>query len=620
MKVFFIVPELTLDEHTHADIFFQSCIEEVNKYTLEIYEVKYINRVSQAKKLFDENSIIIYFNNSENKYSTEIVNLIEVAKEKGSEIWPVAFNKEQRPPMSNIWEKQSYDVYEQLRLRDLKEDYLEVIGKVFARKIISRVLPTVYNDNRMIFISHRRVDGEEIAAKLCDQLDIQARNNNNFRDVICVEVGEPAQDIIDKALAKSDVMIFLHTEKSAESEWIKKELVYAVVNNIPIIWVNIDDADIDKLIIKPTNEPHIKCYSKNFANRSELVELVDNILHTSFELTMISVDKIYDQLNSFEEFCKKRSIKLIEEDSRNLIYSFNSQRNGYVYPQRSIKHYVQYFGRRCNENDLEKMKFFLDSKQYNSEKLYDSAILISNKIQVRKVHNSIVEENYEDFNLTLSNYINNGECTICDDEIIISGSFTAGDLIYRQALKDAICIFSKEILKRGFKLTFGAHPTFQNVIFEIGKMYRSNDYKEAINMYISKFFQYNISELKENAEIIECEKISEDMDINLTHMRSKMINNRESIKALICLGGVIRDGDTSKGIDEEIKIARENNIPVFIIGSVGGRSSQIAIECLQTGKWSKLNDKDNTFNEEMALSLDYRYLANKIIEIIKNEV
>lgn len=619
MKVFFLLPELTLDEHTHADIFFKSCIEEVKKYTLEIFEVKYNNKLSQVKALLDENSILILFNNSKNEYSIEIKNLIEVAKENGGEIWPIAFNKDQRPPMNNLSEKQSYDVYEQLRLRDLKEDYLEVIGKVFARKIISRVLPTVYNDNRMIFISHRRIDGEEIAAKLCDQLCIQARNNNNFRDVISVEVGEPAQDIIDKALSNSDVMIFLHTEKSAESEWIKKELIYAVVNNIPILWINIDEADITKLIIKPTDEPHIRCCSKDFENRSKLVELVDNILHTSFELAMISVDEIYDQLNTFKEFCRKRNLSLIEEDSRNLIYSLNSPRNGYIYPQRSIKHYVQCFGRRCNENDIEEMKNFLESKHFDNEKLYDSAILVSNKLKVRKVYNSIVEENYEDFNLAFSRYIN-GECPIYDDEIILSGSFTDGDVINKQALKDAVSIFAKEILKRGFKLTFGAHPTFQSLIFEIGKLYRRDDYKNAINMYISKYFKYDITKLKENATIIECEKISNDMDVNLTEMRTKMINNRSSIKALVCLGGVIRNGDTTKGIDEEIKIARENNIPIFVIGSVGGRSSQIASEYLQTGEWLKLNNQDNKFNEEVALNLDYRYLANKILETIEKEV
>lgn len=619
MKLFFILPQLTLDDHAHADVFLESCKEEVEKYTLEVYEVKYNNRVSQVKTLLDENSLMIFFNNSENEYNIELINLIKVAKEKGVEIWPVAFSKDQRPPMNSISEKQSYDVYEQLRLRDLKEDYLEVIGKVFARKIISRVLPTVYSDNRMIFISHRRVDGEDIAAKLCDQLDIQARNNNNFRDVICVEVGQPAQDIIDQALSNSDVMIFLHTEKSAESEWIKKELIYAVVNNIPILWVNIDDADIAKLVIKPTDEPHIRCCSKDFENRSKLVELVDNILHTSFELAMISVDEIYDQLNTFKEFCRIRNVNLIEEDSGNLIFSFNSPRKGYVYPQRSIKHYVQCFGRRCNENDLEKMKSFLQSKEVNNEKLYDSAILVSNKLKVRKVSNSIVQENYEDFNLTFSRYIDD-ECPIYDHEIILSGSFTDGDVIYKQSLKDAVSILAKEILKRGFKLTFGAHPTFQNLIFEIGKLYRSYDYKNAINMYISKHFEYDIKKLKENATIIECEKSSDEIDFNLTEMRTKMINNRSSIKALVCLGGVIRNGDTTKGIDEEIKIARENNIPVFVIGSVGGRSSQLASEYLRNGEWSKLNNEDNKFNEEMALNLDYRYLANKIIGTIEKKV
>lgn len=616
MKVFFILPELTLDEHEHVDIFFKSCKEEVNKYALEIYEVRYKNRLAQIKMLLDENSLMIFFNNSQNEYSIEITNLIGLAKEKGVEIWPVGFNKDQRATIDNVSEKQSYDVYEQLRIRDLKEEYLGVIGKVFARKIISRVLPTVYSNSGIIFISHRRVDGEEIAAKLCDQLTIQARDNKNFRDVICVEVGEPAQDIIDKTLSKSDIMIFLHTEKSAESKWIKKELIYALVNNIPILWVNIDEADINKLEIRPTDKPHIKCCSKDFEDRNKLVELVDNILHTSFELAMISADEIYDQLNTFKEFCRIREINLIEEDSENLIFSFDSERKGYAYPQRNIKHYVQYFGRHCNKNDFDKINTFLGAKQFNNEKLYDSAILVSNKLQVRKVHNSIVEENYEDFNLTLSRYIEN-QCPVYDYEIILSGSFTDGDVIYKQALKDAVSIFTKEILKSGFKLTFGAHPTFQNLIFEIGRLYRSNDYKDAINMYISKYFKYDLTKLKENATIIECDKISDEIDVNLTEMRTKMINNRPTIKALICLGGIIRNSDRLKGIDEEIKIARENNIPVFVIGSVGGRSSQIASEYLQNGEWTNLNNEDDIFNEDIALNLDYRYLANKIIETIK---
>ena len=50
-------------------------------------------------------------------------------------------------------------------------------------------------------------------------------------------------------------------------------------------------------------------------------------------------------------------------------------------------------------------------------------------------------------------------------------------------------MLSKIILKSGLRLTFGAHPTFQNLIFEIGKKFRTNDFQNLIQMFISKYFE-----------------------------------------------------------------------------------------------------------------------------------
>lgn len=71
-----------------------------------------------------------------------------------------------------------------------------------------------------------------------------------------------------------------------------------------------------------------------------------------------------------------------------------------------------------------------------------------------------------------------------------------------------------------------------------------------------------------------------------------------------------------QGIDEEIKIAKANNIPVFLIGSVGGRSSQLAAEYKASGKWSELNNASVELNELLTYALDYRKLIYKIIEYI----
>jgi hypothetical protein len=178
-------------------------------------------------------------------------------------------------------------------------------------------------------------------------------------------------------------------------------------------------------------------------------------------------------------------------------------------------------------------------------------------------------------------------------------------------------LFSKEILKSGFTLVFGAHPTFQNIIFDIGQKIRPKDYKQAVRMYISKFFEnkYKLSDLIINATVCETKNIESDLLKSLTEMRTNMIG-RSNVKALICMGGIIRENNVLQGIDEEIKIAKANNIPVFLIGSVGGRSSQLAAEYKASGKWSELNNASVELNELLTYALDYRKLIYKIIEYI----
>ncbi|AKN29955.1 hypothetical protein Ccar_03535 [Clostridium carboxidivorans P7] len=624
MEILFISPNLTMKEPGKGNVFLNACIKEIENYLFDIPVIRNLNHASSVMSKLDKDVLIIIFNDNLDKYPDEIVKLIDVAKEKKIDIWPVAINKDIRDPIDNIGIKQSYDVFEQLRCRNLNDEYLETIGIVFARKAISKVLPNFYSDNSLLFISHRRLDGEEIAAKFCDQLSIQARNNKSFRDVTNVEVGEVAQKVIDSSLSESDVLIFIHTEKSAESDWIQKELIYAVLNSIPIIWIRVDKANEEKLRIKPSDNPHIECKSEDFYDQNKLIKIIDSVLQKSFELIMLSSTSVYDRINTFEELCESSNLELIEENKRYLIYNLVSPRKGYIYPQRNINQYIQYFGRRCKEEDFTKIIKFLEDKKLNEHQLYDSAILLSDKVKVRKINENIVEDNYDDFYSTWQEYIN-GKAFSNDGEIIISGAFPNCDEIYKQSLYDAVNIFAKEILKNGFTLTFGSHPTFKNIIFEIGKKFRPRDYKNAINMFISKFFEkyYDISTLKMNATVTEIDVIDGNNDDerklkSLTEMREKMIS-RTNVKALICLGGVIRNGDTKQGIDEEIKIARANNIPVFIVGSVGGRSSQLAAEYRKKGNWSDINKESVILNEELAINLDYRSLANKVISAIGNK-
>lgn len=639
MNICFISLELTVYNCEHAKIFFETCKSEMDNYVVDYVVIKNIRQIPVAINKISNNTLIIMFNNKENSYDAQLTELIAKANANNAKIWTIAIDKDCREPLDLIKNKQSFEVWDKLRVRNFKvynelkarnlgNDNIKSIALLFSRKIISYISPTLCNEDFLLFVSHRRLDGEDLTARLCDKLKIQAKNDKTFRDVTDVEVGEETQEVIKSALGRSDVLIFLHTPQSAKSEWIEKELRFALLNNIPIIWIQIDDANIDTLPVKPGDKPNISCNSEDFNKEDKLTKIIDDILSQSFHLVMEYSYNIYDQINTFKDFCQNQHIKFTEESFDRMIYCLSASRKGYFYTQREIKQYVQYFGKRYSSNDIIKLNNFLDNKKYKNYNLYDSAIILSNNINYKRLqdqnNNKIIEENCEDFYYRWREYMNKVKVKY-DEEIVISGAFSECEEIYKQSLTDAVNLFSKEILKSGLTLVFGSHPTFQNIIFEIGQKVRPEDYKKAIKMYISKFFKerYNLFEIMRNATVYETEKVGtgnskEDREESLALMRNKMIN-RENVKALICMGGKIKKDANLQGIDSEIKIARASDIPVFLVGSVGGRSSQLATEYKKCGKWNELNGAPNELNEQLLYGFDYRKLANEVINFLKND-
>lgn len=328
------------------------------------------------------------------------------------------------------------------------------------------------------------------------------------------------------------------------------------MNNIPIIWIQIDNADINTLSIKPGDKPHFSYNSQDFDDESKLTKIVDDILKISFELIMAHSNDIYDQINTFKDFCANKNLEFIEEDKTQMIYNLQLSRKGYCYPQRKINQYIQYFGRRHNDLDLNKLTEFLYSKKHEDYKLYDSVVLLSNNVKMQNVNDEIIEENCDDFYYNWEKYVTEIQSKY-DDEIVISGAFPECDEIYKQSLTDAVNLFSKEILKSGFTLVFGAHPTFQNIIFDIGQKIRPKDYKQAVRMYISKFFEnkYKLSDLIINATVCETKNIESDLLKSLTEMRTNMIG-RSNVKALICMGGIIRENNVCKVLMKKLKLPK----------------------------------------------------------------
>ena len=193
--------------------------------------------------------------------------------------------------------------------------------------------------------------------------------------------------------------------------------------------------------------------------------------------------------------------------------------------------------------------------------------------------------------------------------IILSGAFPDGDEIYEASLLKALVVYSREIIKNGYTLVFGAHPTFQKLIFDIGSLYAS-DIKYSIEMHMDKAYinQYDIEDLQEKCTLVLADGLQE--------MRENMIC-RDKGEILICMGGKVKPDKSQQGVDIEMDFAKKANIPVALVGTVGGRSSEYAFEKLTEGDWSDLNPWEKSLNEALFYNMNHRLMIKKLLNNIE---
>lgn len=606
MNVIFCKPELTMTELKVATVFLQECSELLSSY---VPNVQYISTVFQMNQLLaqeaSKNDIFVFFTSEKGEYTDTILKLIRKYNDAQSRIWAIAMegNPECRRPPEPVTDKQSFDVASRKENRNPLKNNIKAIAQLFARKIVAQTLSPLYRDEVLYFISHRRKDGERVAAKLADGLRLLTRERNVYRDVVNVKVGDDAQKDIDKHLAVSDVVIFLQTEEAQYSSYIIKELCYALVNDIPVLWIQIDNATYDRMEIRPGQGPVLSYRSEEFESQDRLEEIVDEVEDKCFQLIMNSSNQVYSYIEYLSEMRNAGKIKLINDSNSVLAYGIEyREKTRDLYDSGIRKHYIQCFGRNPREDDIQN---FIDKvKRDNSYDKHDKLFLLSSHGRRDRSGQDlkVIEENYDDYLMNLEN-ISGIKRQQRNKRIIFSGAFPDCDEIYEASLLEALVVYSREIIKDGYTLVFGAHPTFQKLIFDIGSLYAS-DVKYSIEMHMDKAYidQYDIEELQENCTLILADGLQE--------MRENMIC-KEKGEMLICLGGKIKPDKSQQGVDIEVNLAKKVNIPVALVGTVGGRSSEYAFEKLTEGDWLDLNPWEESLNEALFYNMNHRLMIKR---------
>ena len=611
MKVIFCAPELTMTELDKANAFFEECRRILDKY---VANRQYVSTSFQMNQLLaeeaDKNDILVFFTSEKGEYNESILKLIRKYNDVKSRIWAVAMSDAPacRMPPEPVSEKQSYDVSSRSENRNPLKNNMKAVAQIFARKIIAQTLSPLYQDEVLYFISHRRSDGEHIAAKLADELRLLTRERNVYRDVVQVEVGDDAQKDINKNLELSDVLIFLQTEQAKYSSYIIKELCHALVNDIPILWIQIDNASYTDLKIRPGDAPMLRYSSKEFDCPERLEEIADEIEEKCFQLIMNSSNQVYTYIDYLDNMRDKNKIKLTGVKEATLAYEIEyKEKTRDLYSQGIRRHYIQCFGRNPKEKDIQK---FIDRiKEQEAYQKNDNLFLLSNhgNRSRRLSDTKVIEENYDDYIMNLEN-ISGRNDTRRNKRIILSGAFPDCDEIYKNSLIEALSVYSREIIKDGYTLVFGAHPTFQKLIFDIGSLY-SSDVRYSIEMHMAKEYinQYNLDELKEKCTLILADGLQE--------MRENMICKEKS-EMLICLGGKIKDNKADQGVDIEVELAKSVGIPVALVGTVGGRSTEWAAEKMEKQDWSDLNPWGKSLNAELFYNVNHKLMVKRLLDKI----
>lgn len=595
-----------------ANVFFESCQEILNTY---IANKLYITSFFQVDQLLAENAdiddIFVFFNAEDGEYEDKFLRLLKKYNDVQSRIWAIAMEKnpECRRPPEPVSDKQSFDVSCRNENRNPMKNNMKAIAQIFARKIIAQTLSPLYRDEVLYFISHRRIDGEHIVAKLADELRHLTRERNVYRDVVNVEVGDDAQKDIDKNLAMSDVLIFLQTEAAQNSSYIMKELCYALIYDIPILWIQIDGASYSNMEIHPGEHPMLHYRSDEFDCQDRLIEIVDEIEEKCFQLIMNSSNQVYSHIEYLRDLNDANKIKLVGDRNATLAYEIEyKEKTRDIYDSGIKKHYIQCFGRNPKEQDIE--KFIQKVKQGKVYDNNDMIFLLSNHGQREKLmgDTKVTEENFDDYIMNLEN-VAGVKRQKRNKRIILSGAFPDYDEIYKNSLLQAVSIYSREIIKNGYILVFGAHPTFQKLIFDIGKLYAS-EMKYSIEMHMNKAYlhKYDLEELEEKCTLVLADGLKE--------MRENMICKEKS-ELLICLGGKIKDDKSDQGVDKEVELAKCVNVPVALVGTVGGRSSEYAYEKIKQEDWSDLNHWDKGFNESLFYNVNHRLMIRRLLDAIE---
>jgi hypothetical protein len=536
---------------------------------------------------------VVFFNPPRSEYADNVEALLHEAAGAGAVLLPIALEPHQRRPPGTVGDKQSFDVTDQLRRRELPADRLEPIGAAFAREAMSMIMPTFVRTRLRLFLCHRRSDGEELTARVDRALS--ARHEHVFRDLIDVQTGVEAQDVIDEKLAGADAVVFLDTPNAGTSWWVSHELATALGRNIPVVWVHLGPTD-DRadLLTVPAAEPHIT--APNTALDAERAgAIADEILNVAVRLAKQHGRASREGLRRLKRWAADSGASFEVLDARQQIFQIRhpAPATARAYPLRPATDVVQLFGRACDNDDERALERYLTERGMGPHdhdcRAFDAAILLDpTSTGSRLVGDWSVAEHPERFLRSLQTVPDVGGRS---PRLLLLGAFPAGDLA-RDQVAPAVHATATSWLSLGGTIVCGGHPTFTPLLVEAARGVLGTGVRDRLVIYQSAWFVAPAAaqELAAAATVRLTDR-AESRDASLTVMRTLMATEGRP-DAVLAIGGRTSEGGTHvPGIDEEIGLARRHGLGVYLLGAPGGRAAALAsMFAADSEPWSRLGN------------------------------
>jgi SLOG cluster3 family/TIR domain len=536
---------------------------------------------------------IIFFNPPCAEHAEAIEELLDEGVAAGAVLLPIALDPDDRRPPGSAGDKQSFDVTDQLRRRDLPDDRLEPIGATFAREAMSMIMPTFVRTRLRLFLCHRRSDGEALTARI-DQ-SLSARHEHVFRDLIDIQIGDEAQATIDEKLAGADALVFLDTPDAGTSWWVTHELATALGRNIPVVWVRLGpEDDRPELLTVPAAEPHIAAADTEL-DAARAGAIADEILNLAVRLAKQHGRASHAGLRRLKRWAAETGATFEVLDARQLIFQirYPVSSAARAYPLRPATDIVQVFGRACDSDDEQALERYLTEHGMGPHdhecRAFDAAILLDpTSTGHRLVGDWSVAEHPERFLGSLQT------APGIDDRsprLLLLGAFPNGDLA-RDQVAPAVHATASTWLRLGGTIVCGGHPTFTPLLVEAARNVLGDDARDRLVIYQSAWYvaPAAASELNRVATVRLIDG-ADTREASLTTMRDQMVTTGQA-DAVLAIGGRTEEGGAHvPGIDEEIGIARRHGLPVYLLGAPGGQAARLASAfAADPQPWSRLGN------------------------------